>query len=242
MNPVKWFPAVVILTLGVASAATLSDVKKSLAAGQVQQTVQNALEIRTSEAYTLAAEALVLSVRKHILEKSNAPLLEQAETYARKAIELDPQNAAAYYQLSKALGGQAVLKGALGGLGALGETRELFEKSVQLNPNYAPGQVGLAMWHANVIKYGTLTAGLYGGKEQEILPRLQKAVDLEPHVVSHELNYAKALIILANKNKRLKSKYLQDARKHLQKATQMPAPTYWDREDREEAVGLLRSL
>ncbi|GGJ50805.1 hypothetical protein GCM10008938_41020 [Deinococcus roseus] len=231
-----------MLSLNSAQATTLNDVKTHLAAGQVQQTIQDALDLKTSEAYTLAAEALVLSVRKHILDKSNAPLLEQAENYARKAIDLNPRNGPAYYQLSKAIGGQAVLRGALGGLGALSETRELFEKAVQLAPEYAPAQVGLAMWHANVIKYGTLTAGLYGGKEQEILPRLQKAVELEPTVISHELNYAKALVILGNKNKRLKSKYLQDARKHLQKASQMPILTFWDREDRAEAVELLKTF
>lgn len=244
MLVVKWLSvSVVVMMLAVqGSAAGLPELKKSLAAGQVQETVQGALELKTSEAYTLAAEALVLSVRKHITDKANLEPLEQAEKYARKAIELNPKNGAAYYQLSKALGGQAVLKGAVGGLGALGETRELFEKAVQYSPNYASAQVGLAMWHANVIKYGTLTAGIFGGNEAEILPRLQKAIELESAVVSHELNFAKALIILGNKNKRLKTKHLQDARKHLQRATSMPALTYWDKEDQREALELLKTL
>lgn len=160
-------------------------------------------------------------------EDAEAPAFyELAEAYARQAIELDTDNAAAHFELARALGRLAQFRGILESINLASEVKSEFERALELDPEHGGAMHALALWHLEV-------PWIAGGRTGEIRPLFEQAITVEPNAITHYVDYGEALIRLDDK---------EAARVQLEAALAIPAITFGEKEDHEEARALLEGL
>lgn len=220
------------LTLGSAGAQSLSAAQSQLDAGNWQAATKAAAALGTSEGYTLAAQATTLGAS---ITGGNRAQYEQAQAYAKKAISLDTNNAEAYFELARAQGRLAQSAGILQSLGLAGDMKKNLQKAIGLKPNLAGAYVALGLWNAELNAKGGAARAATGAKADQVVPNFNKAITLEPNRIVHRLEYARALLLLSKDNK-------AQAILQLNKAVSLPAKTFWDKRDQQEAQQLLAKL
>lgn len=155
-------------------------------------------------------------------ETQREKLYIQAENLAKKAIAQDDNLADGYFELARAIGQLGVLRGIGAALiqGTGSKIKQLFDQTLELQPNHAGAMVGLAVWHTEITARGSLAALSMGADARQIEPLFKQALQLAPNNIGFRLEYAKAYLTL-NKP--------EQAREQLQYATRIAVK---DAEDR----------
>jgi hypothetical protein len=86
--------------------------------------------------------------------------------------------------------------------------------------------VALALWHFELVQKGWLVAATQGADGSRVEPLMKKAIELEPEVIIHRVEYARVLAAWGKK---------EEAKKQLEVALSLPARTAADRYDQERA-------
>ncbi len=201
LKPVKIFAIGLMLT-SAALAASLQEANDLYVKGNFDEAATMAASLNSEAGFVLAAKATSIfsSTRP---EKEQDALYTKAEAFARKAIEQNKNNAEAHFEASRALGRLSQLRGVVTALmqGLGGKVKDELDMALKLKPNYPGALVGLGLWHAEVSAKGALAAMSLGASADKAVPLFEKAIKLEPKVIIHRVEYAKALMILNKNNK-----------------------------------------
>lgn len=120
---------------------------------------------------------------------------ERALEYARRAVELEPQNAVYALSVAIAYGKLALASDPRGKVRSSRLVREQAERALALDPGYAWAHHILARWHLEVAKLGAASRAVvglfYGGLPSasiaDAVRHLERAVELEPGELQHHL-------------------------------------------------------
>ena len=193
---------VVLLASSLALAAgTLQDAQSQYAKGDFAGAVQTAVALNTSDGFALAAKSNSIFSSTQTDNKQEA-LYTQSERYARNAISLDASNSEGYFEAARAIGRLSQLRGVLAALtqGLGGQIKENLDRALRLDPQYANALVALGLWHAEI--FGKGVAFLYGADPAKGLAAFTRAIQLEPKVIIHRVEFARGLMLIdAGKNK-----------------------------------------
>ncbi|WP_216318202.1 tetratricopeptide repeat protein [Deinococcus aestuarii] len=235
MRPARFRSALVTLALSAAVAAGAQSQQAAQALldeGKWQEAASVAAALNTAAGFALAAEATTAGAGLSPDNQKKA-LFERAQGYARQAIALDRNNADAYFELARAQGRLAQYSGILKSLGLAGDMKKNLDQALRLNPNMAGAYVALGLWNANLVSKGFVATQATGASRNQITPNFEKAIALEPDVAVHRIEYANALLLQKNR---------AGAAAQLQKAVSLPANTFWEKRDLEDAKARLASL
>lgn len=166
-----------------------------------------------AQAHAHLSYAILLSMLYFEAEPEEARLAE-AQAHARRALELDEQDAMIRFVYGRVLLARC----------DYGDALEALEQAVELNPALAIGYCGL----------GDSLA--YEGRFAEAFPHFQRAIELSPHDPQRWAFHAyRALAHLFARQFRLAADWAK-------KATHIPNCHYWPYAHRVAALGHLRSL
>lgn len=228
--------ATLILTaLGAAGAQSLQSASAQLKAGKWQEAATAAAALNTADGYALAAEATTQGASVSADSQKKA-MFQKAQDYAKKAIELNPNSAEAYFELARAQGRMAQYAGIMESLGIAKDMKRNLDKAISLNPKLAGAYVALGLWNANLNSKGFIATSATGANKNDVVPNFKKALALEPNNPTHRLEYVNAMLLLnASANKSF-------AVSQLQAAVAMPATDFWQKRDQDQAKALLAKL
>ncbi len=181
------------------------------------------------EDYVLAARAAsFVAIYRATDDRDRAAWFARAEKAARQAIQQDPSNPEAHFELARALGRLAQYRGILQSLSLASAVRDELKKTLKLKPDHAGALVALALWHLELSQKGV--GWLYGADAGQVIPLFEKAIRLEPEAIIHRVEYAKALLRLGKK---------AAARKQLEVALKLEPKDARDRLEQARARALL---
>ncbi len=228
--------ATLILTaLGAAGAQSLQSASAQLKSGKWQEAATAAAALNTADGYALAAEATTQGASVSADSQKKA-MFQKAQDYAKKAIELNPNSAEAYFELARAQGRMAQYAGIMESLGIAKDMKRNLDKAISLNPKLAGAYVALGLWNANLNSKGFIATSATGANKNDVVPNFKKALALEPNNPTHRLEYVNAMLLLnASANKSF-------AVSQLQAAVAMPATDFWQKRDQDQAKALLAKL
>ncbi|MFD2608918.1 tetratricopeptide repeat protein [Deinococcus taklimakanensis] len=228
--------ATLILTaLGAAGAQSLQSASAQLKSGKWQEAATAAAALNTADGYALAAEATTQGASVSADGQKKA-MFQKAQDYAKKAIELNPNSAEAYFELARAQGRMAQYAGIMESLGIAKDMKRNLDKAISLNPKLAGAYVALGLWNANLNSKGFIATSATGANKNDVVPNFKKALALEPNNPTHRLEYVNAMLLLnASANKSF-------AVSQLQAAVAMPATDFWQKRDQDQAKALLAKL
>ncbi|MER3443666.1 MAG: hypothetical protein C4333_05925 [Meiothermus sp.] len=227
----RWIAlGVSVWLLGMALAQNPAAVEKMIEEGKLQAAYTEALMLGNA-GYVLAAKAASYYAGYQASDKEKGSWYDRAEEAAKKAIQADPDNPEAYFELARAHGRLAQFRGILDSLNLASSVRDNLNKVLKLNPKHAGAKVALALWHLELTQKGV--GWLYGANGGQVVPLFEEAIKLEPQTIIHRVEYATALARMNRK---------ADAIKQLEYALSLPAKTYADRKDLERAKRQLDEL
>jgi tetratricopeptide (TPR) repeat protein len=227
------------MRLGIALIAAILSVGR-IAHGQVAQTPSD----------TLGYEGLVTAAHDAVDRGEFAPTAEQraalyksAEQYARRAVAANPNDADGHFELSVAIGRNALTMGARDRVKYAAEVRDQALTALKLNPNHAGAEHVLGVWNAEVMRLSGFTRlvakKLLGGQVfneaswENALTHLERAVSLEPNRITHRLDLAAVYVDRDEKGKAIEQ-YEWIAR--------APVVDYNDAHYKDEAARRLKDL
>ncbi|GAA5500657.1 hypothetical protein Dxin01_00381 [Deinococcus xinjiangensis] len=225
----------IALTLALSSSAfaqSQSAAQSLFDEGKWQEAAAAGAALNTSAGYALAAEATTAGAAL-VADSQKKALFGKAQDYAKKAISMDNTNPDAYFELARAQGRLAQFAGILQSLGLAGDMKKNLEQAIKLKPNMAGAYVALGLWNANLDAKGFAARAATGANRSQVVPNFEKAIALEPTVITHRVEYANALLLQGNKN---------GARAQLEKAVTFNAETYWEKRDLAIAQAMLAKL
>lgn len=126
-----------------------------------------------------------------------------AESYARRAIEVDPRSTWGHFWLAAALGNAAMVSPISRQLELAGEIRSRIERALELDPNNGFAYHAYGVWHRKVAEIGAasrvVASVLYGqsvpnGSLERSVEYLRRAVELNPTVIVSRLELARSHI------------------------------------------------
>ncbi|WP_309570481.1 hypothetical protein [Deinococcus sp.] len=221
------------LALTVSAAAQSQSAAQSLYdQGKWQEAATAGAALNTSAGLAIAAEATTAGAGL-VDDAQKKALFLKAQDYAKAAIARDANNADAYFELARAQGRLAQFSGILQSLGLAKDMKGNLDKALELNPKMAGGYVALGLWNANLVSKGFIAVQASGANKGQITPNFEKAISLEPNVAVHRIEYANALLLQGRK---------AEAAAQLDKAVTMPAETFWEKRDLEQAKATLAKL
>ncbi len=135
-------------------------------------------------------------------KKERSAWFARAEAAAKRAIQAEPKNPEAYFELARALGRLAQYRGILQSLSLAAGVRDNLKKALALKPDYASALVALAIWHLELSQKGV--GWLYGADAGKVIPLFERAIELEPDRIIHRYEYARALYRLGKRREALK--------------------------------------
>jgi len=188
------FGFAVLLTLALAGPAEL------LAKGEFAAAYESAAKAGDWVLAARAASYYAMYQAKD--DRSRSEWFQKAEKAAKRAIQEDPENPEAYFELARALGRLAQYRGILQSLSLAAGVRDNLKKALELKPDYASAMVALALWHLELSQKGV--GWLYGADAGQVIPLFERAIALEPDRIIHRYEYARALYRLGKKREALK--------------------------------------
>ncbi|MFC4453224.1 hypothetical protein [Deinococcus sonorensis] len=219
----------------LASAASVQEAQTLLDTGHWQEAVSMAAGLNSSAGYALAAEATTLGATT-VADTAKKAMFQRAQGYANQAIKLDANNARAYFELARADGRLAQFSGILQSLGLAGDVKTALNKALALDPKLAGAYVALGLWNGELVGKGFIARQATGADANQIVPNFEKAISLEPTVLTHHYEYANALLAANSKRNRAA------AIAQLQLAVALKPTTYWEEQDLKNAQAKLASL
>lgn len=220
---------VVLLSVGLAQ--NLATVEKLIDEGKFQEAYEMGLRLGSAEGFVLAAKAASYFAGYQAKDNEKADWFGRAESAARRAIQVNTDNAEAYFELARAQGRLSQYRGILESLGLASSIKENLDKTLRLNPRHAGAKVALALWHHSLISKNV--GWLYGANGSQIMPLFNEAIQLEPQTIIHKVELAG---VLATQGKK------EEARKQYEAALSIATKTAADRYDLERARRELAAL
>lgn len=200
--------------------------------GQYQQAYRAASSLHTAAGFALAAESATFYAMYQAKDNSTkVAWFDKSVAAARKAIKLAPKGSAGYMELARAQGRLAQYRGILESLSLANSVKSNLNKVLELSPNNATAMVALALWNLELSQKGV--GWLFGASISRIVPLFENAIALEPRVIIHRLEFAKALVSLHQQAR---------AEKQLKIALSLPVVTAADSYDQAGARHLLDQL
>ncbi|ADV66916.1 hypothetical protein [Deinococcus maricopensis] len=231
----RHFLTLTLAVSGLAFAASAQEASTLLDQGNWKAAADMALDLKTSDGYTIAAKATTLGASLSP-DNQKKTMLEAAQKYAKQAIAANANNADAHFELARADGRLAQYSGILQSLGLAGEVKKSLDTAIKLDPKMAGAYVALGLWNAELASKGFIATASTGASSKNVVPNFERAIALEPSNPTHRLEYANALLKLdKNRNKAA-------ALAQLQKAVSLNAGTYWEKQDLAAAQKLLGTL
>lgn len=165
----------------------------------------------------------------------------EAESFARKAIEANPDDAWGHVFLSSAMGKRVLLLGKKEQINASKEIKGIVDKALELDPENDLAWHALGRWHRRMAEIGgakrALGSILYGsiprGSMEESEQYMKKAVELHPDLPIHHLELGRTYAALG--------KYALAAGS-FQKALDLPKTTSKDDMVKKEAAEELAAV
>ncbi len=225
-----------------AGAASFEEARSAFAEGRFEEAARIAETIDTSAGQILAARALAVHAH-YILEDGDStrePLLLRSIELAKRALEMDPDNAGAHIMVATALGRHAQAISSLEALnkGYADRIREAAEAALGTDPDLVPALLTLGRWHSELIGMmgSFLARTLYGAREDEALAFLERAFELAPESKEVALQYALGLLMLDD------DEYRDKAHGLLSRAVGIPPGDAYEAIVHSEAVRHLEGL
>ena len=227
--------ATLALVLGLASLAQ-ADVGAGLrlidqgdfqgAIGQFEAAI--ASDDRDARAHYLLARAAVYTAGALPSddETGREALFERAADAAQRATRLAPDDAAAHFEVARALGRLAQYRGVLQSLNLASRVSSALDRTLELDPEHA------GAWHARGLFHHDVP-WIAGGRGGLVLPSFERAIAIEPGEITHRLAFARVLVDRGDEARALEQ---------LRVAVTLRATSYLDRQDLEAARALLAEL
>lgn len=165
-----------------------------------------------------------------------------AEQYARKAVKADPNATWGHFYVAASLGKIAMLSPIAKQIDLAREIQTEVEKAIALDPDNGFAYHVYGIWHRRMAEIGQmsrLAASVFLGRTipkgsmEKSVEYLNKAISLNPNVISHRLELAKTHIALGNG---------QLARNFLKAAQELPIQFSDDSQHKAEAKQLLQEI
>ncbi len=224
----------------LAFADSLEQARTAYTAGQFMEAAELAEAAGTSEAYALGSASLTAYGRFLAADEQKEVIFERAIEFAAKAIRIDPANADAYLQATRALGEYARRIGRAKVLNEniVAQMREHLEMALSIEENSASLHHSMARWHAELIsRLGSFMANLlFEAKKKDAIYHLNRSIELEPK--SKEVFYGLANGMLAISER----KNHETARNLLQSAIDLQITDAYSEFIHQEAVDRLATL
>ena len=199
-----------------------------------------------AEANWRAAVALV-DIGKQSPDREKNPvrdsLYRAAETYARRAVRVAPQDAGPHFALALALGKTSMTMGAKARVKYAKEVKTEVERTLEIDPSHDGAWHLLGRWHAEIERLSNIeefvAKTVLGGKVlneaswDEALRCMRKAVELRPDYIFHRLDLAEVLF---------ERKRASEARPELEKILALPDLDAMDPAYRKRASELLARI
>jgi tetratricopeptide (TPR) repeat protein len=167
---------------------------------------------------------------------------QTAEDYARKAVKSDPDSTWGHFYVAASLGKIAMLSSIPKQIDLSREIQSEVERSIALDPENGFAYHVYGVWHRRMAEIGQMSrvaASVFLGRSvpkgsmEKSVEYLNKAVSLNPKVISHRLELAKTYIAMEN---------WQLARNSLKTAEELPVQFSDDRLHKTEAQRLLQEI
>ncbi len=222
------------------AASSLEDAKAAWTQGQFVEAARIGESLATSEGYALAARSLVVHAVHVAAGDDREAMLERATALARRAVELDPDNADAHVEVAHAIGRYAE---AIGPYKAASEgyaekIRAAIDAAMQLDPDLVTAHLSIGGWHAGIVgAVGSFLARLtYGATEREAVAAFERALALAPDAKEVPYQYALSLLDIDEDEHREKAEDL------LERAVAIAPATAHERLLHSRAVERLKAI
>lgn len=120
-------------------------------------------------------------------DEEREALYEAALADAERAVELAPDDAEAHFELARALGRTAQFRGVLQSLNLASRMSDALDRAIELDPEHASAWHARALWHVEV-------PWIAGGRQGQVEPSFERAIEIEPDVIGHRVAFAEVLI------------------------------------------------
>ncbi|MGB8953471.1 MAG: hypothetical protein WCC06_12495 [Candidatus Aminicenantales bacterium] len=163
---------------------------------------------------------------------------KEAETYARKAVQVNPNDTWGHFYLSAALGKYALMLGKKDQVKMSKEIKAEIDKAIELDPTNDGACHALGRWHRRMAEIGgakrffgsILYGGIPKGSFEESEKALNRAVELKPDYINHHLELGRTYMALEKYNL---------AVEEFQKCIDLPVSSSKDTIYKEEATAEL---
>ena len=229
-----WFALV-----AVAIESPTTEARSAFNEGRYLSAAELAEALATADGLALAAEALTVYGHYMAPEDERLAVLERANRLAEQAVELEPTNAEARFQLAHAMARYAQGIGPVTALrqGFVGRSREAIEAILELDPDMPEARLSLASWHADVVAGAGRLLGrtLYGATVGAAIENFERTLELAPDEKIAHYEFGRALAAMGRRHR-------DRAREMLARAAELPARNHFDGLIHERAVAELASL
>ena len=143
--------------------------------------------------------------------KERDRLYSQAELYARRAVDANPNDAEGHFHLSRALGRKALSLGKRDQVKYAGDVRTQALEALKLDPKSAGAQHVMGLWNYNVMRLSGVTRFMaktfLGGKVfdsanwNDAQRYMEESVANEPNRLVHHLDLARVYVARGMKDK-----------------------------------------
>ncbi|HYD55190.1 MAG TPA: hypothetical protein VEA99_21315, partial [Gemmatimonadaceae bacterium] len=168
---------------------------------------------------------------------------KNAELYARRAVEANPQHAEGHFHLARSLGRKALSLGARDRVKYAGDVRAHALEALKYDPNHEGALHVMGMWHYNVMSLSGISRMVaktfLGGQVfnsanwNDAQSFMEKSVAAAPNRIVHRLDLGKVYAARGNKAK---------AREQWEAVQKLQATEFNDRRYKVEAEELLKKL
>ncbi|GEM_PF-1370732 len=181
-----------------------------------------------ARAHYLLARALVYQADSLADDEADVKeaLFDRAAEHAEQATELAPENPDAHFEVARALGRLAQYRGVLQSLNLASRVASALDRTLELDDDHA------AAWHARALFHHEVP-WIAGGRGGRVVPSFERAIEIEPGVLSHRVEFARVLIDRGSP---------EAAAEQLEVALTLTPRTYHDHQDLAAAEALLEQV
>ncbi len=202
--------------------------------GQYTQAYQAALQRGDAWGYILASYAATNYARYQAQDQERKAWFDRAAEAARKAIQLDPNNAKAHFALGQALGRYIQYASLFTQALLVNQVKNAFLKAIELDPNFPDPKIGMGLWHAEGVHRNICF--IFGCRRDQVKVFLDQAEairDKSKRVILGYVDGGYANLLIND---------LKEAERGLKEALARPARTAEDQYEQERAHKLMEEL
>jgi len=146
----------------------------------------------------------LISPKEKDFEAQQKKFYQNAATYARKAVAVNPNDTWGQFYLSAALGKYALMLGKKDQINMSKEIKTAIDKAIELDPNNDLAYHALGRWQRRMAEIGgaqrlfgsILFGSIPKGSFEESEKALKKATELKPDYINHRLELGRTYVSL----------------------------------------------